>query len=155
MSYTSVEARTQSIIQALSDFDNADVTRGDFTVLDRGSPPYAVLWFGGGRSIRPASEMTGAPIRWQINIDVYDRYLDDTSVRDLPDTLLNVVLRLVARPALEALSLTDAQVIETLVEVLDEVTTLFDREGGGPHLVKGSMRYFVTVHYDVAYPSVP
>jgi hypothetical protein len=33
----------QTLLQALSAFDSADVTLGDYLVLDRGSPPYAVI----------------------------------------------------------------------------------------------------------------
>lgn len=45
--YTLIEARAQTLIQALSEFASASVLLGDPRGLDSGAPPYAFLTAGG------------------------------------------------------------------------------------------------------------
>ena len=70
--------KIQTLLQALAGFDDLDVTVGDWTVMDRGSPPYAVIWpgtwdmedydFGGDDAVI---------FKWGINIDLFERYLNE------------------------------------------------------------------------------
>jgi len=81
MSYTTVLAAVQSIIQALDDYDDGDVTRGDYRVFSRGSPPYAILGGGAferGADVHPQGRMN----KWVIPIELYEQYAGDGSELD-------------------------------------------------------------------------
>lgn len=78
MSYATIQAAAQTLIQGLSAFSDTDVTLGDFDVLTLGSPPYVVLV--------PASFMHeedgdgGQRItEWDMLVYLFVRYQTDSS----------------------------------------------------------------------------
>lgn len=73
----SIMTRTQTLLQVLSNFDNADVTQGDFLLLERGSPPYAVIYPGPFEVVRRSDGGAQVVIRWRHYIEVFDKFLDD------------------------------------------------------------------------------
>ena len=83
MSYSTVEARVQAIIQAMSGFADADVTRGDWRVLDQAGGPYCVLsrWqrlaFGTRHGVKAVSYGAKVSRHHTIAIEVFESILGD------------------------------------------------------------------------------
>ena len=78
MSYATIEAAVQDIIQALSAFSDTDVTRGDTRMLTQGSPPYAIL-YPGGFVHEEDGDGEQRVTEWTILIDLLVRYHGDGS----------------------------------------------------------------------------
>lgn len=76
MSDSTIQGALQTIVQALSSFDDADVTLGDFQVLGRGSPPYAIIVPGGFRAHR-AGDWSQVTYEWTHYVEVWDRFTSD------------------------------------------------------------------------------
>jgi hypothetical protein len=131
MSYSAIEARVQSLIQALATYDDEDVTRGDERVKDRGSPPYVVLTPGPFRC-EPASRYGVQIMTWTVYLDLYTRYMGDgTEWTDLETYSQELVDTLGAYPTLNALT----GVIRAEVVSGGEVFEVEDEAGGGPHFL--------------------
>lgn len=115
MSYATIEARIQSILQGLSDYADTDVTRGDLAALDRGSDNKCIIWPRGfeapdlpdnyvphGGGTRGGQT---AWIEWQLELWLLRRFKDwATSMAALVGVRDNVIQGLLARPTLEALT---------------------------------------------------
>jgi len=72
LSYESIEAKIQTLLQALTIFDDEDVTRGDFRILDQPGGPKIVLTPGG---FRPTGAATSYAKKqsyfWDTVLDLY------------------------------------------------------------------------------------
>lgn len=77
MSDATIQARVQTLIRAIEEFDDEDVTLGDFKVLDRGSSPYAVI-LPGPFSQEWLTHDGKVRITWSVGIDVAERFLNDS-----------------------------------------------------------------------------
>lgn len=136
MSYAVCEAAAQTLIQGLDAFADADVTRSDWTVLDRGSPPYVVLWRGAWEREEFYSG-GGYMVFWMINVDVFERYLDDgSSYTNLEATAQGIEDELGKYPTLNSAS----GVVRAILIGGSEPTQVFDRAGGGPHFLLQTLR---------------
>jgi len=145
MTYSTIEAAARGLLQDLSQFDDDDVTRGDFRVLDRGSPPYAVL-YPGPVQIRDYGDWGEKLFVWTMHCEVFERYLDDgSSYTDLETTRQNVVELFNSRPTMGGVS----NVIYVGVERGEALKFIYDRDGGGPHFIM--QRLVVTVHETANY----
>jgi hypothetical protein len=71
-------ARLQTLLQALSEFADADVTQGNFRILDRGSAPYAVIYPGGFEVIQRSDSGREMVVRWRHYVEVFATFLDDS-----------------------------------------------------------------------------
>jgi len=102
MSDSAIQGAIQGAIQALSTFDEADVTLGDFRVLGSGSPPYAVILPGSFRGGRPG-DWSQVQFVWRHPVEVWERFTgDDYSA--LVTARENVVAQLQAYPTLGGLA---------------------------------------------------
>lgn len=77
MSDSAIQGYIQGLLQAETTFADADVTLGDFRVLDRGSPPYAVVLPGRIVSARRSGDWSQVQYVWEHEVDVFERFLDD------------------------------------------------------------------------------
>jgi hypothetical protein len=77
MGDAAIQGYIQDLIQA-SDFDDADVTLGDFRVLDRGSAPYAVILPGEIISAERSGGWSQVKVTWEHTVVVLGRLLDDS-----------------------------------------------------------------------------
>lgn len=147
MSRAAIMDKVQEILQGLADFDDADVTVCDWTVLDRGSPPYAVVYpgdwtaedyaFGGEDAVK---------FNWIIQVDLYERYLNMVTSYEALETLQGGVLtEFLKYPTLDDLD----GVQKARPGSGDEPALYFDREGGGPHFVATTMRIVVEELVDI------
>lgn len=83
MSYSTVEARVQTIIRAMSNFADADVTRGDWRNLNKAGGPYCVLsrWqrlaFSARRGVKAVSYGAKVSNHHTVAIEVFERIQRD------------------------------------------------------------------------------
>jgi hypothetical protein len=78
MSDSAIQGYIQGLIQADSNFDDADVTLGDFRVLDRGSAPYAVVLPGEIISAERSGDWSQVAFVWEHTVEVFERFIDDS-----------------------------------------------------------------------------
>jgi len=76
MSDLAIQTRLQALIQLLEAFDDEDVTRGDYRILDRGSAPYAVI-LPGPFEAEFLSLGRREKVTWSLTVEVIERYLGD------------------------------------------------------------------------------
>ena len=145
MAYATIEAAALALLQDLSQFDDDDVTRGNFRVLDRGSPPYAVL-YPGGFEIEDYGDWGEKIFRWTMYCEVFERYLDDgSSYTSLEATRQNVVDVFNANPSMNGTS----GVVYVMARRADDLRFIYDEGRGGPHFIM--QRLAVVVHEVVSY----
>jgi hypothetical protein len=77
MSDATIQARLQTLLQALDNFADADVVLGDLRVLGRGSSPYAIIFPGPFRSER-AGDWSQVVFVWSFLVEVWDRFTGDS-----------------------------------------------------------------------------
>jgi len=144
MSYATIAARAQSLIQALAAYDSTDVTRGDWRVLERGSPPYVVLRSGG--FINEFRTPTRRQRTWTILLELYERMVGDgTEETNLETSRQNLIVLFDQNPTLNALS---ADVTGAHIEGGDEPVVAYQDKGGGVFLLQ-IMRLSVKEQYTV------
>lgn len=131
MSYSTVEAKVQSLIQALATYDDEDVTRGDERVLDRGSPPYVVL--KPGTLVREPGAIYGVFLTtWTVILDLFTRHMGDgTEWTDLQTYRQEIIDTMEKYPTLNALS----GVLEAQIVSGEKPREIRDKAGGGPHFL--------------------
>ena len=145
MSRAAIMAKIQTILQAISEFDDADVTVCDWTVLDRGGAPYAIIYpgdwtaedytFGGEDAVK---------YDWMIQIDLHERYLNmATSYAALETLQNNVLAELLKYPTLENL------VQKCRPSGGNEFALTFALDGSGPHFVETTMRILAEELVDI------
>lgn len=77
MSDSAIQGYIQALIQADSRFSDADVTLGDFRVLDSGSPPYAVVLPGSIVEARRSGDWSQVQFVWEHTVEIFERFLGD------------------------------------------------------------------------------
>jgi hypothetical protein len=77
MSDAAIQGYIQDLLQAEALFANANVTLGDYRVLDSGSSPYAVILPGRIVQARRAGDWSQVQFVWEHTIDVVARFLGD------------------------------------------------------------------------------
>lgn len=142
MSYATIEAKVQDLIQGLSAFDDDDVSLGDYRVLVRGSPTYAVL-VPGPFEHEEYDSWGGRITRWDITIDLFVRdYADGTEYVDLKTHRQSILDEIDKYPTLDGLT----GVTLALIVVGEPTRDVFDEAGGGPHFLLQRMTLRVTEH---------
>lgn len=102
MSSATIQVRLQTLLQAIAALDTADVTLGDWRVMDNGSSPWAIIYPGSWEIIDRPDDGARTLIRWTHYVDVVtfvygDSYTDLTAIRDA------VIDQLIAYPGLNNL----------------------------------------------------
>jgi len=127
MSYATIVARAQSLIQALDTYADADVSLGDYRILESGSAPYVILRAG------PLENVFRTPTRrqrtWTIMVELYERMVGDgTEEANLTANREELVVLFDKYPTLNSLSadVTGAQIIGG-----DEPVIALHEKGGG------------------------
>lgn len=123
MGDAAIQGRLQTLLQALALFDDEDVTKGDFKVLDRGSPPYAVILPGPFRAER-AGDWSQVTYVWIHYIEVFERFLDD-DYTDFTTARQAVIDQINKNPTLNGLT----GVVHALADRGDDLRYLYP-EGG-------------------------
>lgn len=133
MSYSTIEARVKTLLQAMSEFEDDDVTRGDYRVLDRGSRRCAVL--EPGPFEREEYDAPGGWItRWLAYISVFEPYYEDgTTQTNLQSTRQAIVDEFDQYPSLNSLSV---YIIWSGVISGDDPAEVFNVTGDGPFFLR-------------------
>jgi len=79
MGDSAIQGYIQDLIQGDSNFDDDGVTLGNFRVLDRGSPPYAVVLPGRIVAGTRSGDWSQVQLIWEHPVEVFARFLDDYS----------------------------------------------------------------------------
>lgn len=131
MSYTTIEAGVQTLLRALSRFAEADVTRGDWRVLDSGGAPCVVL-YPGPFEAEEAGDWGQKWHFWTVYADVFERYTDNgSSETAFEATRQDVMDTIHAYPTLNGVS----GVTRALARRGGDLQYIYDRDGGGPYYV--------------------
>jgi len=77
MSDSAIQGYIQTLLQADDSFAAADVTLGDFRVLDSGGPPYAVILPGAIVEARRSGDWSQVTFFWEHEVHVFERFLGD------------------------------------------------------------------------------
>lgn len=77
MSDVAIQGYIQDLVQAITGFDDDDVTLGDPKVIDSGSPPYAIVWPGTVHAAGRSGDWSQVQIVWRHPVHVVERLLDD------------------------------------------------------------------------------
>lgn len=146
MSYATIEAAALSLLQALAQFDDDDVTRGDFRVLDRGSAPYAVL-YPGPFEVRDYGDWSQKLFAWTMYCEIFEKWDGyGTCYTNLETTRQNVVDCFNENPSMNS----TANVVYVIPGRGDELAYIFPRGGGDvPQFIM--QRVAVTVHETAVY----
>jgi len=153
VSYSTIEAQVQTLLQATSLFADADVTRGDYRVLDQVGGPYCVLTPGGFTSNAAATSYgEKASFFWTVTLDLFVRHWGNgTEFTNLQSNRQTIIDALAKYPTLDELS----GVVYAAITGGDPPRTVFDDAGAAGWLMQ---RMTLEVHekVDVAggeYPS--
>lgn len=148
MSYASVEVAVQTLLQAMTEFADADVSRGDYKILDSGADNLAVLT--PGAFIKDEAAQAGArkSLRnWNVIIDLFRKYLDDgTTWTDFEATRDALVDRLELFPSLNG----TAGVTLVGVEADSDPAEIFDEDDNGPFFLFQRIRVAVNERTDLS-----
>jgi len=95
VSDSTIQGYIQSLLQADDSFASADVTLGDFRVLDSGSPPYAVILPGAIVDARRSGDWSQVTFFWEHELHVFERFLGDsyTSFVTARQTVVDIIAR--------------------------------------------------------------
>jgi len=131
VSYATIEAGLQGLLQGLERFASADVTRGDWRVLDREGSRCVVL-YPGPFEVEEAGDYGQKWHFWTVYGDVFERYQDHgTSEQNFAATRQDVVDAINANPTLNGVS----GVTMALARRGGELEYVYDRDGAGPFYV--------------------
>lgn len=139
MSNALIRARVQTLLQAMTEFDDADVTLGNFRVLDSGSAPYAVIYPGGFQIIDRVNDGAETLIAWRNYVEIFATFLDD-SYENIDSIRQAVIERLLTYPTLNALS----GVVAATVSDGDDVRYLYAPQGDVPQFVYVRLTHVTT-----------
>ena len=139
MSYSPIEARIQTLIQARSAFDDADVTLGDYRVLDRGSAPYVVLRPGEFERV-PHTFAGGRKTEWTVIVELFEKHIGDgTEQTNLETHRQNIIDTADAYPTLNGLS----GVHFASLSSGEIPRPVYDEDGSGPFFLLQIMKWEV------------
>ena len=144
MSYATIVAKELALIRALSDYADADVTWGDYRVLESGGDPYVILRAGG--FVNEYKTPTRRQRTWTTILELYERMVGDGTEEVNLDTRRQTLIALFDQyPTLDALS---ANVSGAHIQDGDEPVVAYHDKGGGVFLMQ-TMRLVVMEQYTV------
>lgn len=126
MSYVTVETQVQTILQGLTSVfaTSAQVTRGDWSVLDRGYDAWAVIYPGAFDERQTA--IGGSSFRWMVNVEFGIRFTK-TAYTDLASKRDSLLQHLQKYPTLNRVTNVNRGEMSA-----SNLTEIFDKDGSGP-----------------------
>jgi len=147
MSYATCEGALRTILQALAQYADAQVARGDYAILDEGYTQCCVLR-PGPFGARESGDWGQKAYDWTVDCTVYERYVGDgTEWTNLETQRQNVLDQVGAYPTLNAVN----GVTRAMAERGGEVAALYERGSEMPSWLMQTIR--VQVHEEVVYSS--
>jgi hypothetical protein len=145
MGYATCEAALQTILRALSQYADAQVTRGDYDVLDRGYTQCCVLR-PGPVTVRQSGDWGQQRYAWTLDCTIYQRYVGDGSEwTNLESQRENVLDQIGAYPTLDGAS----GVVRAVAERAGEVAAVYPRDADVPAWLMQTIR--LQVHEEVVH----
>ena len=134
MSYATIEAKVQTLLQNLSLFVDEDVTRGDYRVLDQVGGPYCVLTPGGFTSNAAATSYgEKTSIFWAVTLDLFVRHWGDgTEFTNVQSNRQTIIDELAKYPTLDELE----GVVYAAITGGDPPRTVYDDAGAAGWLMQ-------------------
>lgn len=149
MSYASVESAIQTLLQAMSEFSNAEVTRGDYRQLDiAGADDVAVLTPGAFQQDGVGEAGARKSVRiWNVLIDQFRKYVDDgTTWTNFEATRDAIIVQLEKYPTLNG----ESGITLVAIDAGADPSLVYDREGNGPYFIVQEIRVAVTERVDLS-----
>lgn len=78
MSDSAIQGYIQTLIRSTATFARADVSLGDFKILDRGSDPYAVVLPGRIVAAERSGDWAQITFIWEHTVEVFARFVGDS-----------------------------------------------------------------------------
>ena len=145
MSYAVCEAALQTILRALEQYADAQVTRGDYAVLDEGYAQCCVLR-PGPVTVRRSGDWGQVGYDWTIDCTIYERWVGDgTEWTNFQAQRENALDQIGAYPTLDAAS----GVTRAVAERAGEMGAVYPRDADVPAWLMQTIR--VQVHEEVVY----
>jgi hypothetical protein len=141
MTYATVEAAVQTLIVAMTEFDSASVSRGDYKILDSGADDLAILTPGSFTKDEPGQAGARKSLRnWSVLVDLFRKYLDDeTTWTNFVATRDALVDQLELYPSLN----NTAGVTLVGVEAGSDPSEVYDDDDQGPFFIFQRIRIAV------------
>lgn len=148
MSYATIEARVQTLLQGLTGTfaTNAQVTRGDWSVLDAGYDAMAVVYPGAFQQTGFGGAGTVTYV-WTVYVDLFQRIGESHSaaIASVIAARDAVLQHLQKYPKLNALS--GVYAVQEITG--DEPIWLFDKDDNGPFFLKAVLTLPITEEISV------
>ena len=137
MTYMAAQALLKTrLLTITGSFDSTDVTEGDIRVLDN-NPGNAAVLYPGGVPVFDTAIMTRS-VAWEGVMDLFTRFVDDTSYSTFGTLRDAVITNLDASPCLDAtywiISITSD----------GDPEEVYDKQGGGPFFLWQQLRLTIT-----------
>ena len=150
MSYSSVEIALQTILQGLTGTfaSTADVTRGDYGVLDSGVSASAVLVPGSFEQDGEGEGGARKSVRaWNVLIDLFRKYVDEGTTYTSFETDRDAVIAEIEKyPTWNV----ESGIVNVIVRSDGDPGEVFDEEDAGPFFVWQRLRVGVTERADLS-----
>jgi hypothetical protein len=148
VTYATVEVAVQTLIQAMSEFDDADVSRGNYLILDSGDDDLAVLTPGSFTKDEPGEAGAYKSVRhWSVLVDLFRKYLDDeTTWINFVATRDALLDHLELYPSLNS----TAGIVLVGVEAGSDPSEVYDDDDNGPFFIFQRIRMAVNERTDLA-----
>jgi hypothetical protein len=147
MSYASCESALQTLLQALDQYADPQVTRGDYDVLDGGYTQCCVLR-PGPFTARESGDWGQNAYDWILDCTIYERWVGDGSEwTNLETQRQNVLDQVGAYPTLNGVS----GVTRAAAERAGEIAAVYPRGSDMPAWLMQTIR--LQVHEEVVYSS--
>jgi len=145
MSYSTIEIAVQDILQGLAQFADADVTRGDYRVLDSIEDDAAILAPGSFTQADVRAQMSYRT--WDVLVDYFYVYRDDgTSETNFATGRDNIIAELEKYPTLDGTS----GIIQIRVSADGDAEPVDDEDGRGPFFLWQRLRVTVVERVDIS-----
>ncbi|MEA1998243.1 MAG: hypothetical protein U9N61_02805 [Euryarchaeota archaeon] len=144
MSYSTVEAAVQTVLQKLTRFADSEITRGDYRILDAIRTDCIVLTPGSFGETQRISESVYRA--WDVLADLFYCYLDDgSSWTDFATSRDAVINQLEQYPTLDnTLGITGIE-----VSAADDIQEVYSDDGAGPFFLMQRLRVTILERYDL------
>ena len=150
MSYSSVEAALQTILQGLTGTfaDTAQVTLGNYDVLDSGVAASAVLVPGAFEQDGQGEGGARKSVRaWNVLIDLFRKYVDEgTTYTSFTTDRDAVIAEIEKYPTLNG----ETGIVNVIVRSDGDPGEVFDEDDAGPFFVWQRLRVAVTERADLS-----
>jgi hypothetical protein len=148
VTYATVEVAVQTLIRAMTEFDDADVSRGDYKILDSGADDLAILTPGSFTKDETGQAGARKSLRnWSVIVDLFRKYLDDeTTWINFVATRDALVDHLELYPSLN----NTAGVTLVGVEAGSDPSEIYDDDDDGPFFIFQRIRVAVNERTDLS-----